>query len=448
MGAQSSDNRQHSNRTFPNHGAELAGWLAWQDSLAVRTIDLRLERCRRMAARMNLLTPPYFVVTVGGTNGKGTTVDMLATSLRYAGYRVGAYYSPWLLRFNECAKVDGRELSDDEFIRSFRAVEDAREGGELTPFEYQTLAVAEAFRHCGVDIAVLEVGLGGARDAVNVFGSNLAVLTSIGLDHADWLGNTREAVAAEKSGIFRAGAAAVCGDSRPPATLINVAQSLRVKLYIRTRDFYAEPQDGENWRWHGPTSQIGPLPLPAGGNSRALVNASTVQMALELLSGRFPTSLEARQRGLLDPGVPGRQQLIATKPRCLVDVAHNPDAARALRDRLKIRARKGRIFAVLAMLSNKDAEGFVSVLDGLVDRWYVGATHGPRGQHSDVLARRCRTVTKSPVFAFDTVEDAFESARTAAEPEDLIVASGSFACVRQVMRLRVGDGTGAYLGDE
>jgi dihydrofolate synthase/folylpolyglutamate synthase len=313
--------------------ADLAGWLAYLEGLHPKSIAMGLDRVRAVHARLGLeLACP--VVTVGGTNGKGSTCAMSDAILRAAGYSVGVYTSPHLLRYNERVVIDGRAASDAELVEAFHAIEDARTATSppvaLTYFEFGTLAALWLFARAKPDAVILEVGLGGRLDAVNVVDADVAVLTSIDLDHQDYLGDTREAIGREKAGIFRAGRPAVCGDPEPPRSVIDHANAVGAPLLRIGVDYGATPE-GTQWRYHGPGGARVGLPYPALRGAYQLGNAATVLAALGTLKDRLPVSSGAIRDGLVNVTLAGRFMVLPGRPVIVLDVAHNPHAARAVR---------------------------------------------------------------------------------------------------------------------
>jgi dihydrofolate synthase/folylpolyglutamate synthase len=310
-----------------NRPATLAGWLAYLETLHPKAIALGLDRVRDVHGRMgSALACP--VVTVTGTNGKGSTCAMLEAILRSAGYRTGLYSSPHLLRYNERVRIGGEPQDDAAIVAAFNAVEDARGDTPLTYFEYGTLAALAAFARAKLDVAVLEVGLGGRLDAVNIVDADIAVVTTIDLDHMDYLGPTRESIAFEKAGIFRTGRPAVCAEPDPPSTLLAHALDVGAPLFRIGRDFGYTAADGQ-WRYWGPGGERFGLPVPALRGAYQLANAATALAALGLLHERVHVSASAIREGLCTVSLSGRFQVLPGRPAIVLDVAHNPHAARA-----------------------------------------------------------------------------------------------------------------------
>lgn len=412
----------------------LDDWLGRIERLHHRPIELSLDRVRTVADRLGIgLRCPVFVV--GGTNGKGSTCALLDATLRAAGYRVGLYTSPHLLRFNERARVGGEAAGDEALLEQFEAVERARGTTSLTYFEFSTLAILRLFMGAGLDAAVLEVGLGGRLDAVNIVDAECAIVTSVDVDHVDYLGPTREAIGFEKAHIYRRGRPAICADPQPPQSLLEVADKLGADLWRFSRDFRFRG-DRQQWDYEGRQLRRAGLPYPALRGARQLLNAAAALAALEALSARLPVSQQAVREGLLKVDLGGRFQVLPGRPAVVLDVAHNPQAAAVLAENLDAMGFYPRTLAVLGMLADKDVGGVVERVVDRIDSWYLGGTGGPRGLAAPALAERLldRRPTAA-VLSFDDVGAAYRAARLAAGVDDRIVAFGSFLTVADVMRV-------------
>jgi dihydrofolate synthase/folylpolyglutamate synthase len=411
----------------------LGAWLALLERRHPRTIDLGLERVAQVR-RAAALTPSFPILTVGGTNGKGSTCAMLEAMLAFAGYRIGLYTSPHLIRYNERVRIGMREASDSMLIEAFERIEAARAEVPLTYFEFGTLAAVDLFMRQGVEVAVLEVGLGGRLDAVNAFDPDCAVITTVDLDHMDYLGTTREQIGWEKAGIFRPGRPALCCDQDPPASLIAHAREIGARLQLISRDFgyRAGPHEWQYWSAHGKKSG---LPHPALRGAYQLANAAGAIAALEAMRERLPVEMGAIRRALVEVSLPGRLQVLPGRPQVILDVGHNPQAARALAAAVRSMPKAGSTIAVLGMLADKDLAGVVRATADVVDRWVVCALSGPRGCPAERLAvavRQARadaTVELSPDPA-----SAYFRARELAGDDDRIVVFGSFYTVGAVMQ--------------
>ena len=407
----------------------LQGWLAYLETLHPSAIALGLERVQQVHARLGIVFKCP-VVTVAGTNGKGSTCAMLASILGCAGFRTGLYTSPHLLRYNERVQVGGAAATDDALVASFAAVERARGDTPLTYFEFGTLAAFVLFAQSRLDALVLEVGLGGRLDAVNVIDADVAVLTRIGIDHVDYLGATREAIGFEKSGIFRAGRTAVVGERDLPATVTTRAADLGVPL-VRLGHEYDYTDERTQWRYRGPAGSRYGLPVPALRGAFQLANAATALAVLDVLRDRLPVASGAVRDGLVRVEWPGRFQVLPGRPVIVLDVAHNPQAAQALAATLGDMGFHPRTYAVFAALADKDVEGVVRAVAPRVDRWYIAALPGPRGMTAQRLRDRMQQagVAAEAIDASDDIGRALAKARDAATEADRIVVFGSFVTV-------------------
>jgi len=414
-------------------------WLDKIQAVHPREIELGLHRVREVAHRLGIGKPAPHVITVAGTNGKGSTVAMLDAILRASGLRVCTYTSPHLLVFNERIRIQGHNACAEQLCEVFAEIDAARAEISLTYFEYSTLAGLLLIARAQPDVAVLEIGLGGRLDAVNMVDPDIAIITSIGLDHMDWLGDTREAIGREKAGIFRNGIPAICGDLDPPDSIVDEAVRTGAQLRLQGRDFGFE-QSERHWRWWGQDKAGRPLawdglPLPA----LDLINAATAVQALQYLPLSVPL---AAVHGALDGlGLEGRFQRITEPSHAIevrVDVAHNPHAAallaaklRAFRKRTKETAK---VHVVLAMMADKDQLGFYKALESAVDIWYIAAFAETRGMSAAGLHHTLEGehgVLRGP---YDSIVAAYESASTSARAGDLVLVTGSFVSVADVVR--------------
>ncbi len=405
----------------------LSEWLARLESRHPRSIELGLARVEAVRRRMGLhLEVP--VVTVGGTNGKGSTCAYLEAVLCAAGYRVGCYTSPHLLHYRERVRLNGKALADAEHVAAFAAVEAARGEVPLTYFEHGTLAAAWLMRHAGVEVAVLEVGLGGRLDAVNVFDPDCAVITSVDLDHQEYLGPTREAIGREKAGIFRAGRPAVVTDPAPPETLLAYARDLGARLLRLGEEIRLEEGEG-GWRCVVEGRIYTALPTLAMPGEFQRANAAAAIAALDALRERLPVPMQALRAGLAGARCPGRFQVVSGSPMLILDVAHNPQAARALAANLAGLTAGRRRHAVLGMLRDKDAVAVVEPLAPLVAGWYLAGLPGPRGLSADALRQRLAATGIPIAGVHGEVAQALTAACAGAAPEDIILVFGSFHTV-------------------
>lgn len=409
----------------------LNDWLAWQETLHPKAIDLGLERVREVAARLELLEPKHVVISVAGTNGKGSSVAMLEAILACAGLRVGAYTSPHLWCYNERIRIDRQAVDDDVLVASFARIDAARGEISLSYFEFGTLAALDILQRAGVDVAVLEVGLGGRLDAVNIVDAECALVTGIGIDHVEWLGPDRESIGREKAGIFRGGRPAVCSDPQPPASLRAVAQDCGAIWYGLGEQFgYA--RTGEVWDWWGPKLRLDGLPLPALPGPFQLQNAAGVVMALQALGAQLPVTVQALQSGLRAARVAGRFTVVPGPFETIFDVAHNPHAASALAAALAARPCSGRTLAVCGMLADKDAAGVAAALAEQVQCWYLGGLSGARGQSAQELAARLGLASMQRRL-YPDLASAYAAACADARAGDRIVVFGSFHTIAELL---------------
>jgi dihydrofolate synthase/folylpolyglutamate synthase len=394
-----------------------------------------LERVASVRQALGL-TPSVPIVTVGGTNGKGSVCAVLEAILHHAGYKVGCYTSPHLQRYNERIRVARAEASDDALVAALSAVERARGETALTYFEFSTLAAMWLFMQEQVEVAILEVGLGGRLDAVNAFDAQCAVLTSIELDHMDYLGATREAIGYEKAGIFRAGLPAICADVDPPHTVLQHAADVGAELLLIERDFGYEAQL-QQWRYWGPLGERHGLPHPALRGEYQLANAAASLAALDVLRDTAPVSANDIRTGLLTAENPGRFQVLPGRPAVILDVAHNPAAARALAKNLTSLRGSGRTYAVFSMLNDKDIAGVISAVKSHIDVWLVSGIEGPRGTTAETIREELRRAgVIESVSTHDSITAAYRQACDQAAKNDRIIVFGSFYTVAAVMAAR------------
>ena len=424
----------------------LEDWLAYCQQLHPKAIDMGLERVRTVADRMALkLDCP--VITVAGTNGKGSTCAMLESILRQAGYRTGVFTSPHLVRFEERLRLLGETVDASELVASFASVQRVRalNGDEisLTYFEFSTLAILDVMARSNLDVAILEVGLGGRLDAVNIIDADCAILVSVDLDHQEYLGDTREKIGWEKAHIFRAGRPAIVSDPRPPASVADVAAQSGARLLLLGRDFgYAGQHDAQvqQWKfWYAggaqPVTRNG-LSYPALRGANQLLNAAAALAALEALRGRLPLAMQAIREGLIGVELPGRFQLLPGRPVVVLDVAHNPHAAGVLADNLSNIGFASYTHAVFGMLADKDVAGVVRLLKAKVDIWHVCGLPGPRGMAAGDLQRLlAENGVTGEVIPYADPAAAYAGAAGRAGENDRIVVFGSFLTVAGVMEV-------------
>jgi dihydrofolate synthase/folylpolyglutamate synthase len=396
------------------HLSTLDEWLAWMATVHTADIELGLDRVRSVAARLDLLTPSCPVVTVAGTNGKGSTVAGLEAVYLAAQYRVGVFTTPYLLKYNEEMRVNGQDVSDAALCEAFAKVEAARRVTPLTVFEFGTLAALLIFKSQPLDVVILEVGLGGRLDAVNIIDADIAVITSIGIDHVDWLGPTRESIAIEKAGIMRPGKPVVCGELNPPSTLLECAAKLNVTLYRQGIDFYYDDS----------------LPVCA----LAKQNMATVLMVVTLLDKVLPVTRQQIEKAISIVKLAGRIQIIPGPIQEIHDVSHNPEAVKFLINKLKTMSCDGKTHAVFSMLADKDIEQCVQLCKDVMQHWYVAPLQVKRAASKERLQQTFQQAGIRTVNYYDAIGDAYRQVRRMAVPGDRVIVFGSFYTLAHVLK--------------
>lgn len=457
----------------PGPNATLESWLAYLETLHKHPIDLGLDRIRRVAHQLGT-TYPYLKITVGGTNGKGSTCAMLEAILLAAGYKVGTYGSPHLVDYNERIRVNGAQATDQQIIDQFQRIDQARGDITLSYFEFSTLAALMLFEREGVDVAVLEVGMGGRLDAVNMVDADCAVITSIDIDHAEYLGDTREKIGYEKAGIFRPGKPAICADPVCPQSIIDHAHAIGADLWLFGEDFNYSG-DRQQWAYGGRSQRRAGLAYPALRGANQLLNAAAVLAALEALRLDLVVPQQAVRIGFSQVSLPGRFQVLPGTPVVILDVAHNPHAAGALAHNLDNMGQQFAVtHAVIGMLGDKDIEGVLARLIDRVDHWHCATLDGPRAISGEQLAQHVhralahrgsgqqtqglyetvslaggqaptdkpgvrpavvsRPAVDPEVSVYNSASEAFAAARDQASVNDRILVFGSFSAVGPVLR--------------
>ncbi len=416
-----------------NYFDSLQDWLVWLESSHPLAIDLGLERAAQVFQALNpdYAKPP--TITVAGTNGKGSSVAYLETIYTAQGYRVGAYTSPHILKYNERIKIDGKPVSDAGICEAFARIESVRGNTSLSYFEFGTLAALDIFYRNGVDVQLLEVGLGGRLDAVNIVDPDVALITSISIDHVEWLGGTREAIGREKAGIFRANVPAVIGDPEPPASLIDSAHEQDALLYCIGKDFgYKKQADG--WDWYFADRQMLQLPELGLKGGHQYQNASAVIVALTKMADILPVSDESVRQGLANVSLLGRFQLIDGEVPVLLDVGHNPQAVKTLADYVTDVFPGRRIHAVFSMMKDKDIAGVLDIMNGVVYDWFFAPLANPRAATETVM-RGIFSQSSVPrvSFGFSGFADAFAAAKKQSQEGDLLLVFGSFFLVSECL---------------
>ncbi|HYC42818.1 MAG TPA: bifunctional tetrahydrofolate synthase/dihydrofolate synthase [Noviherbaspirillum sp.] len=426
-----------------NLPSTLAEWLSLLETMHPKAIDMGLDRVRQVKDRLGIQFDCP-VIIVGGTNGKGSTCAMLESILMHAGYRVGLYTSPHLLDFNERARVHGEPASDAALVEQFAAVEAQRGDVSLTYFEFTTLAILRLFAQAGLDAVILEVGLGGRLDAVNIIDADVSIVTSVDIDHTEYLGNTREEIGFEKAGIFRPGKAAICGDPVPPKSLIDHAQAIGADLWLFGRDFNYSG-DKQQWNYGGRSQRRNSLGYPSLRGANQLLNASAALAALEVLRDRLPVGAQEVRNGLVMVELPGRFQVLPGRPSVILDVAHNPHAAATLAQNLNNMGFHPYTYAVFGAMQDKDIAGVIHHLKDIVDHWCLTDLPLPRAATAGQLKQALRDAGIAPsatpgsektVETFDSPAAAFASARSRAGENDRIAVFGSFLTVAGVMEAK------------
>jgi dihydrofolate synthase/folylpolyglutamate synthase len=396
-------------------------------------MELGLERIRMVQRSLQLKPTGAPVITVAGTNGKGSTVAYLEAIYRAAGYKAGCYTSPHLVCFNERVRIDGENVADSVLCHAFEKVEAARYGVQLTYFEFTTLAALQVLFAAELDVIVLEVGLGGRLDAVNIIDPAVAIVTAVGLDHQAWLGDTRELIGHEKAGIFRSNVPAVCAETSPPKSVAAYAQQIGAPLYRAGKEYRFKPGK-TSWSWQGMGARYNTLQWPGIRGKHQIANAAGSIAAVQLLLSRLPVTEQAINKGLSQPALHGRTEVVDGTPQLVLDVAHNPQATTELANMLSsLDVEKGdrlRTVAVIGMLKDKDIESSLRPMTNIVQRWYAVDLPGPRAATAQQLADILRKMQKdSDVSTYASVPAAFEAALAEASGVTRVVIFGSFLTV-------------------
>jgi dihydrofolate synthase / folylpolyglutamate synthase len=407
-------------------------WLAYLETCHPKAIDLGLQRISKIARRLNVLHLNCPVITVAGTNGKGSCVALTLAILTAAGYRVGTYTSPHLWEYNERIQIAGQQVTDAALCDAFLQIEKVRGKDALTYFEFGTLAALWFFKQAQLDIIILEVGLGGRLDAVNCVDATMAVISMIDLDHQAWLGHTREQIAQEKAGIMRAHQPCIVGDFSCPQTIYEHANRLAVPLYLQNQTFAYE-QHASTWTWKSQQQTLAHLPLPA----IELQNAATVLQVIELLAKQFSIARLAIAEGLQHVFLPGRFQLIKKKSIPFIfDVAHNPAGGRWLANRVSQLSCLGKKHAIVGMLKDKDICNTLAPLVKQVDHWYLTDLQVPRGATAEQLSQSLTTLARAPlaISLFSSPLLAYQAACKAVQKDDQVLIFGSFHTVGPLLK--------------
>lgn len=411
-----------SQQPIPQATSSLEMWLDYLTNIHTSAIDLGLDRVQAVAQKSNLTKPAKHVITVAGTNGKGSTCALMEAILLDAGYSVGVYSSPHLIRYNERVRINGQDLSDQQLVDSFDFIEKERGEISLSFFEYGTLAALRAFQVENVDVVLLEVGLGGRLDATNVVDHDVSVITSLAVDHVDWLGDDINVIGFEKAGIYRSGKPAICGQPKPPATVAAHADDIRAEFY-QVGIQYTYEVTGDTWNWHSGAFQLEQLPIP----SLPLPNAATALMALG--TSELDISDVNVVNGLKNAQLPGRMQKINDKPTIVLDVAHNPHSAEYFVKQVGQQYAGKTLHVVVAMLHDKDIPATLDVLAPIAQHWYPASLQGPRAAKA---AELCESLP-SGTTEYSSPVEAFETALSKVSEDEVILVVGSFHTVGEVL---------------
>ncbi|OCG08554.1 bifunctional tetrahydrofolate synthase/dihydrofolate synthase [Gilliamella apis] len=414
---------------IPDAMSDLKTWLCYLEQLHPSSIELGLERVKSVAERLELLQPAPYIFTVAGTNGKGTTCRTLEMILLAADKRVGVYSSPHLLHFTERVRINNQESTPSDTVKAFVAIEKARGDVSLTYFEYATLAALYQFKQAQLDVVILEVGLGGRLDATNIVDADIAIITTIGIDHVEYLGNTRESIGREKAGIFKPKSIAVVGEPEIPSSILDVAHAVNCPLFAVNKDWSYQQIDKLTWQFNSSIKQYQNLPIP----QVPLANAATAIAALS----HSPFSITQKQidSALEKTSLIGRFQIIQSSPTVIVDVAHNPHAASYLVKQIELlkqqQSKVGKVRFVIGMLKDKDIKSTLSIFNA--DQWYCASLYGERGCNADILKQFLQEENVENIATFDSVNEAYQKAMQEAKEDDIIVVCGSFHTVSAVL---------------
>ncbi len=417
---------------------QLSEWLEWQETLHSKKIELGLERVEKVAGAMGLSAPKYKTIVVAGTNGKGSTVTILESIFHHAGYRVGAYTSPHLLHYNERIRVKQQNVDDDSLCNAFNIVDKSRGDISLSYFEFGTLAAMQIFSESEIDVAIYEVGLGGRLDAVNILDGDVSIVTSIGIDHEQWLGSTRESIGFEKAGVFRVNRPAICGDDNPPNSLVEHANNLGAELLQINKDFSFQILDDESWSFSNGSLHWDSLPKPGLYGEKQIGNAATALMALNRIDDVLPVTRECIDRGLSNLSLPGRFQRIHGPCEIILDVAHNLDSAKVLVDNLRKLKPATKTIAVFAVLADKDVCGIVECVGGMFDEWHISQLDSERTLDKENLKKQLDDCChECVIYSYSSIAQAYKTAKNSVDESMRIVVFGSFLTVAEALNEEV-----------
>jgi dihydrofolate synthase/folylpolyglutamate synthase len=410
---------------------DLDAWLKWQETLHPSEIELGLDRVSEVARRMGVLQSQSKVITVAGTNGKGSSLSMLESIYRAAGYQTGLYTSPHIHRYNERIRINGLEVQDGLLCQAFESVDQARGEISLSYFEFGTLAALQIFSESHLDILLLEIGLGGRLDAVNIVDADVALITAIDIDHVDWLGGDRETIGREKAGIMRQGHVAVVSDPNPPESISDYADEVGAHCVQAGRDYHFLRHE-QGWEWSLGDVHYPELPAPALQGEFQYQNAAGVLAVIEMLQADMPVSDQAVVQGLSTAQCPGRMMQLSQSPEIIIDVAHNPQSVRSLAQYLSQYPVKGRTVAVLGVMADKDVGQMLEVLRPLISSWYLVKPDVARAMSLESLAEVLSEAGLQGKICGEVMQG-LEAARQEVGKEDRIIVFGSFFTVAEAM---------------
>ncbi len=413
-------------------------WVEYIQTLHFREIELSLERVRSVFMRMYPNGLPYKVVTLSGTNGKGSTAEIIASIYREAGYQVGKFTSPHLVHFNERFNLNGASVDDKSLLAAFESVEASRQDTPITFFEYGTLLAIELFASKGIQVAVMEVGLGGRLDSVNILDADISIVTSVSIDHTSWLGNTIEEIAYEKVGIARSEKPLVLGLSTPPKNMLDYALELGSLVSVIGQDFTYHHAGGDDWDWSDQAGNVlTGLPLPYGQAGVQLSNCCLALRAVQLMSEQLMVSDSEIYQGIEKAIILGRCQIVKRDPTIVLDVSHNENSVSRLAHFIQtIIKPSGRMIAVCGMLKDKQIKASLQQINPSIDQWYVASIHNERGASSSDMAESVSELGARNVEQYDHVENAYDAALATLTTDDCLVVFGSFHIVGDILAHR------------
>jgi len=414
----------------------LEEWFDYIQTLHHREIELSLERVKTVYNRMHPSGLRFKVISVAGTNGKGSTSELISSIYRGAGYQVGKFTSPHLINFNERFNLNGKPVSDKHLLNAFINVEANRKDTPITFFEYGTLVAVELFVNAQVDIAVMEIGLGGRLDSVNILDPDIAIVTSVSIDHAAWLGDTIDKIAYEKVGIARANRPLLIGFPDAPKTMLNYAKEIDAELNLVGQEFgFKESKSAGTWEWFGSKRVLKNLPLPFDQGDVQLANCSLALQSVDLLSDSLPVSEPHVRQGIVSAHIDGRCQIISKSPLVVLDVAHNQASVARLSEFVsaQLGPDSGRVIAICGMLADKQVSQSLESISSLIDSWHVATIHNERGAKSDDLDKSIKLVSNAEVNVYDYVVDAFKTVKADLKFNDCLVVFGSFHIVGDIL---------------